>query len=367
MTALVDIQPGDIFEAPWGRYVHRGVVLEGRPVLADLANPGSFVAPSPARIGAGLEYVPAGKVELRAVRVREVRKTEADGGAVVVQRVSSVHADSGGPVASRAVVPARTTLGALRPVTNSRGMVRGADGAGSVVIIPDRETLYWIPCSVEGPALPLGDDGEAVVLPHAFFISSSFRPGIYCLACRFRRARGVLPLPDCAPEVPLDQARQDSPAPPGALASSAAVEAARVAEPPAPPLTPPRGETAAALEVAPALGLDPEIAAIAARIEQRYFDERPPAERAKAVSDLVHSVRMPPHTPAPAAAAPPAPPKRPAWHNEMPHPNRADMERAEWWDERAAIIQEGAKCKRETAERLAYDDMKRAHARGEIW
>ena len=109
--------------------------------------------------------------------------------------------------------------------------------------------------------------------------------------------------------------------------------------------------------------VDQEILAIAARIERRLERDDPKAEVAK----VANFDRMPPIAPVPAAAAPPRPPARPAWHNDPPRPNRADFERAQWWEERAAIIAEGEKCSRELADDLAYKDMLAAFRRGEIW
>lgn len=402
MQALANIHIGDVFEAPWGRYVFKGIVQDGRPVLVEVGTAGTCVTPLLDRIGEGKEYRPAGRMEIRDLSVRGVRNAEVDVRPVVVPVVQGVdaHADhrpSEGEVGTAPWKPrsnvagARTTLGALRPTANTIGMVRNADGAGSVAILATVETLYWLPCpvltesmpveqSANTVSVPLNKAGDVVAIPHAFHIASSFHGGIYCPACLARKRGRVLPLPVVPPtapsaQIPASPAGSVELAPAGAL-SLAPDDGGRVASrshgsdgqtardgalasPPAPPFTPPRGETAAASEEAPLI--DPELVAIAARIEQRFFDRDDPKR------EVASFERTPPHPPAPAAAAPPPHPKRPSWHNEMPQPNRAVMERAEWWDERAAIMGEDRSITRAQADELAYEDMKRAYARGEIW
>lgn len=281
-------------------------------------------------------------------------------------------------------------------------MVRDADGAGSVGILPTAETLYWIPCPVFAEDVDLDALGDVIVplskegvrrptMPHAFHIASSFSGGIYCPACIARKRGRALPLPGCAPDDALGRERgtpsSASLASEGALsfapddgdrvasrshgsdgqatrdgAPFSAVEAEHVAQPEA---TPVEGAALSRVpEVSPPAAhpdIDPELAAIAARIEQRYF-ERPDPKH-----EVASFERTPPHPPAPAAPGPAPRPKRPAWWNEPPQPNRAIQERADWWDERAAIMGEDKSITRAQADELAYEDMKRAYARGEIW
>jgi hypothetical protein len=405
MNELVDLEIGDVLAAAWGEYVYRGVpVRDGRVPLADRSNPTAWVLVSVDRLW--VDYQKVGRIDATApvpVRVQNVLVEEGPVRDVVVHVVQDVdtvagrHVQHTDPVTPRSpAYVARTTLGALRPPMNSRGMMRGEDGAGATVILPTAETLYWLPCPVEGE--PMMHDGVVlpVALPHVFHVTSSFSGSIYCPACYARKRGHALPLPVCvpdgapglertapslassAPEGTLSLASDSvlgheralapspsaSPALSEALSFSGDVGSEPLAQPEAaspssPAAVDPRRDAVTRPPAAPSSDIDPELAAIAARIQERMFE--PAAPRVE-VAD-----RVPPEPPPPPAPAPPLKPARTAWHNDPPRPNRADFERSQWWEERAAILEFEAGYPRELAELRAYEDMKSAHLRGEVW
>ncbi len=186
------IEAGAIYGSAWGRYrVHR-LDPGDQVVLADLERVGAFIVTPTSELGAGRRYE---LVTPSSVAVRSVARAVAATPAPIPPASPPPLAppsEQSAPILNKTPLRVNTaplrTLGAIRPGSTHRGVVRGAAGGGMFVSTPDRPAVYWLPCARlagEGEQLDPAVAGEVIgPLPHVFFIAEGAAGHVRCPACR---------------------------------------------------------------------------------------------------------------------------------------------------------------------------------------